>query len=65
MFVLGQKLILKRFQVQSVGGFLIYFSIFNQNRAISRDLDHYQRPKMQIKIFQKISDTSLQFSVFP
>ena len=66
MFALGQKLILERFQLHLIGVILMYFSLFNQNRASFSNLNHYLRRKMPMKNFPTISDIiSLQFSEFP
>ena len=66
MFALGQKLILERFQLHLIGVILMYFFLFNQNRASSSNLNHYLRRKMPMKNFPTISDIiSLQFSEFP
>ena len=64
MFSVNQKLRLERFQMCSVGRFFIYFSGFRQNRAVSRNLNHYWRTKFPRKNCQTLSDImSLEFSV--
>ena len=45
--------------------FFLTFSVFSQNRAISRSLDHYWQCKIQIKKIQTINDIlSMPFTVF-
>ena len=55
---------LKRFQLQLVGGFVIYFSVISQNRAISRKLNHYQQPKMFTVFFSFLSFFYMFFIIF-
>ena len=63
MFHLGHKLTLKRSQLWLARLFLINFSNLSQNSSIFRNLNHYQRHKMEI--FQAtMFILSWQFTVF-